>query len=178
MRSSMFTITRTALRLNSRTLFARPSRISSHHNQHSSSITRYISSKTDAAIDKDKTTGDNKPSKKGLFGKFKDLWKDYGYKAVACYASLYFLNLGGLAIALETDVLHLHDFGYDAPAVLDMICGKYEELTGRKELGMIIHEHPRYGILAIALFLNDFFEPLRIGATIYILSKLPKKVHK
>jgi hypothetical protein len=41
--------------------------------------------------------------------------------AVLCYASLYFLNLGGLAIALETDVLHLHDFGYDAPAVLDMV---------------------------------------------------------
>jgi hypothetical protein len=36
-------------------------------------------------------------------------------------------------------------------------CGKYEELTGRKELGIIIHENPRYGIFALSLFLNDFF---------------------
>ena len=43
------------------------------------------------------------------------------YAAVLCYASLYFLNLGGLAIALETDVLRLHDYGFDAPAILDMV---------------------------------------------------------
>ena len=43
--------------------------------------------------------------------------------AVLCYASLYFLNLGGFAIALETDVLSLHDYGYDAQALLDMVSG-------------------------------------------------------
>ena len=85
---------------------------------------------------------EEKPPKKGLFAKIKDLWKDYGYKgkikplrvscfnhkltqlrfaAVLCYASLYFLNLGGLCIALETDVLHLHDYGFDAPAILDVV---------------------------------------------------------
>ena len=75
------------------------------------------------------------------------------------------------------------------------MCNKYEELTGRKELGEIIHEHPRYGILAISMLLTDlcgkiivqvvplnkitmmilFLEPLRIGATIFFLSRLAKK---
>jgi hypothetical protein len=43
------------------------------------------------------------------------------FEAVLCYASLYFLNLGALCIALEADVLHLHDYGFDAPAILDMV---------------------------------------------------------
>jgi hypothetical protein len=50
----------------------------------------------------------------GFAGKFKQMWKKYGYLFVGTYATVYVSTLGALFVALDLDILQAATFGFDA----------------------------------------------------------------
>jgi hypothetical protein len=56
-----------------------------------------------------------------MVGKFKDLFKKYGYIFVGTYLGLYVTTLGSVYFALECDVFSASSFGYDAQTLIKKV---------------------------------------------------------
>ena len=56
-----------------------------------------------------------------LFGKFKDLFKKYGYVFVGTYLGVYVSTLASIFLALEMDVFSASTFGYDAQTLIQKV---------------------------------------------------------
>lgn len=46
-------------------------------------------------------------------GKFKQIWKRYGFLAIGTYAGLYITTLGSIFISLDLDMFNAATFGFD-----------------------------------------------------------------
>jgi len=112
----------------------------------------------------------------GIAGKFKQMWKKYGYLFVGTYASVYVTTLGALFISLDQDILQAATFGLDAETSVIKFCDMVETLTGSKDFPGYIRENPRVGTFAIAWIMTKFTEPLRLGVTVVALPQIAKKL--
>lgn len=163
----------------------RSSSINSNSNEDPSrkaSIDSILGLNTDVkyAVSSDDSKKDT--AKLGGFQRIRLLWKQYGTTAIFTYFCLYWSTLGSVYLLIDQEVISATILGFESnDACIAMGMQSFNDLivslTG-SGLSDTLKSDPAFGKLLMSLVMTEFTEPLRIGATLFIVPKIAKNQNK
>lgn len=145
-----------------------------------------------------------KPQRPSIIERLKLGWRKYGILGVTTYCVLYMTTLSQIYFCLHHDVFNTASIGMDPPSIrytkgiqwrdirfrfslkrLLFFCTFYaqmshtlEALTGIDDISTTVQQHPQIGTLLLSYVVNQFTEPIRVAALVYILPRLANYFHK